>query len=186
MMPRDLLLIVVLLCVSGVGRCAPPNILSQIIADLKQNYRGQLSDLHADFNRRDAQPETQRHNVAFYAERSTYNTNRGTSQTIVYDVVPINSGNGYNRNAGIFTAPTSGTYVVTWTNGITDTRLVVNNEELEQTSPSAFLGNARLGGVRSVELNLNEGDVVCIKTAVTKSGHMEEKELLTFADWLLR
>ncbi|WAR01433.1 hypothetical protein MAR_007991 [Mya arenaria] len=53
--------------------------------------------------------------VAFYVQLSTDMTHVGNHQTIVFDVVTTNIGNGYNRIDGIFTAPIGGTYVFTWT-----------------------------------------------------------------------
>ena len=51
-MPGSALLTVVVLTCAGVARSVGPSILSQIFADLRQGYKGQLSDLHAEFNRR--------------------------------------------------------------------------------------------------------------------------------------
>lgn len=54
-----------------------------------------------------------------------------THQTIVYDQVDLNLGNGYNKANGKFTAPTNGTYVFHVSTGAIDqshasVELVVN------------------------------------------------------------
>ncbi|XP_069103234.1 uncharacterized protein [Argopecten irradians] len=51
--------------------------------------------------------------VAFHVELSGYR-NLHEDNTIVYDLVKVNNGNGYNSGDGIFTVPESGTYVFSW------------------------------------------------------------------------
>eukprot|EP00105_Crassostrea_gigas_P037966 XP_019922114.1 PREDICTED: caprin-2 [Crassostrea gigas] len=70
--------------------------------------------------------------VAFYAYMST-NTPANLRQhhTLIYDVVKINKGQGYHQDDGIFTVPSSGVYVFTWTvavksYGWASTELVIN------------------------------------------------------------
>lgn len=51
--------------------------------------------------------------------------------TLIYDVVKINKGQGYHQDDGIFTVPSSGVYVFTWTvavksYGWASTELVIN------------------------------------------------------------
>ncbi|XP_062619695.1 complement C1q-like protein 3 [Saccostrea cucullata] len=53
--------------------------------------------------------------VAFYAYYSNSFKALPKGQTLVFDSVEINLGNGYNKRTGIFTAPTSGVYSFTWT-----------------------------------------------------------------------
>lgn len=73
--------------------------------------------------------------VAFYAFMAGAMTNIGDHHILVFDVIKTNSGNGFHPTAGIFTAPSSGFYVFTWTirvknDGFHGVELVVNGQEV--------------------------------------------------------
>ncbi|XP_061182577.1 complement C1q-like protein 2 [Saccostrea echinata] len=53
--------------------------------------------------------------VAFYAYFSADVSSLGLSETLKYDVVKTNQGNGYHPSSGVFIAPKEGYYVFTWT-----------------------------------------------------------------------
>lgn len=89
---------------------------------------------------------------------------------LVFDVVPINIGNGYNAQDGYFITPETGTYVFTWTtteNGscLSTTELMVNAESIgfvfmhSQYSDRDFLGTG------FVVTHVNTGDHVYVMIA---------------------
>jgi hypothetical protein len=50
--------------------------------------------------------------IAFHATL-THDIRLGQSQTVVFDHVITNNGNGYSKHSGLFTAPRDGTYYFT-------------------------------------------------------------------------
>ena len=84
---------------------------------------------------------------------------------VVYDQILSNSGNGYNKDSGIFTVPTAGTYFfnmycMSYKPLYAALGIFVNNE-VQCTS----YGNTNYGvGTCSIIKDLNVGDVVSVKT----------------------
>ncbi|XP_060588636.1 complement C1q-like protein 2 [Ruditapes philippinarum] len=72
-------------------------------------------------------PDGEGSKVAFYTQLSKDANRVGDHQTIVFDTVTTNVGNGYNPVDGIFTAPVDGIYVFFWLNTNRD-RSYMNTE----------------------------------------------------------
>lgn len=53
--------------------------------------------------------------VAFDALLKYHIRNLATKTRIVFEIVDLNEGQGYNASTGIFTAPSGGIYVYDWT-----------------------------------------------------------------------
>ena len=64
--------------------------------------------------------KTARKSVAFFAYLSKNWSKLIKHTTLVYDVVNLNDGNGYNKADGTITAPSGGLYVFHISTGATD------------------------------------------------------------------
>lgn len=111
---------------------------------------------------------------------------------IQYDMVPVNKGYGYHAFDGIFDAPSSGTYVFTWSimSGAKD---VVSTELMRNTD---VLGSRMAGSVFSTEwdfatgtvvTNVNQGDHVYVRLRQASRSHVPSfpPSRTTFSGWLL-
>ena len=95
-------------------------------------------------------------------------------QTFIFDHVITNFGGNYNRHSGIFTSPSQGVYVFSWTllchiEGYFYSEVVVNSDPV-----GAFHCNAKgatsVGHVTGVVVvEVNQGDIVYIRTHPTLS-----------------
>ncbi|XP_062567157.1 uncharacterized protein LOC134229417, partial [Saccostrea cucullata] len=102
---------------------------------------------------------------------------RNTPSNVVYDGVYYNFGNAYNPQNGIFTAPSDGLYVFTWTSHVAvkkifDSRILVNGVHKGygncNNEPGSGLGNC----ANTVPLVLKAGDKVNIRT--TNANNLRE------------
>jgi hypothetical protein len=66
-----------------------------------------------------------RRSVAFFAYLSKNLSKLGKGTQLVYDVVNLNDGNGYNKADGTFTAPSGGLYVFHVSTGAIDNSYAV-------------------------------------------------------------
>ncbi|XP_048736469.2 uncharacterized protein LOC125651760 [Ostrea edulis] len=76
--------------------------------------------------------------VAFYAYMSSNEPNPSLHRSLIFDVVKTNLGGGYNKYSGMFTAPSPGVYVLTWTiytgnHGITEFEIYINHDVVDGT-----------------------------------------------------
>ena len=101
-------------------------------------------------------------------------TSVGFHQTFVFDNVVTNVGGNYNRHSGIFTSPSQGVYVFSWTlycetGGYFYSEVVVNSNPVGALRCSAEgASNIRhVTGVVVVEVN--QGDIVYIRTHPSNS-----------------
>ncbi|XP_062599641.1 cerebellin-2-like [Saccostrea cucullata] len=53
--------------------------------------------------------------IAFQASLTKTLENMGSQQTVIFDKVTLNEGNGYDKKTGVFTAPEDGVYTFSWT-----------------------------------------------------------------------
>lgn len=109
---------------------------------------------------------------AYITKRLTLH--RDTPVNVVYDGLFFNNGNAYNPHNGIFTAPSAGLYIFTWTSlvitgKIFDAELLVNGQK-------KGLGNCNNEGnpgyencANTVPVILKTGDKVNIRTTNANS-----------------
>ena len=76
--------------------------------------------------------------VAFYGYLSHNEPNPSLNHALIFDSVKTNVGGGYNEYSGMFTAPSSGVYVFTWTiytgdHGQTKFYVYVNHDIFDTT-----------------------------------------------------
>lgn len=86
---------------------------------------------------------------------------------LVFDVAPTNNGGHYNRYAGMFTAPHSGTYVFTWTSycesgGYTNLQLVVNANAVDSSYCNADGASWYRSASATAVVQISQGDVVFV------------------------
>lgn len=110
---------------------------------------------------------------------------------LVFDVVKTNVGSGYNHHDGVFTAPSQGPYVFSWTvvswyrswvfselmvNSSTYGRIITNSQDIDDEHVGS-------GVVVAV---LNPGDVVYVRVH-SSSGTLASTDLIytSFAGWKL-
>ncbi|XP_060551975.1 complement C1q-like protein 3 [Ruditapes philippinarum] len=196
----------------------PSQLLANMMNDLKKAYDAKLSNIQTNFNKRMAQQE-QRYNqlldilrgeprekrlldglvqstassptkVAFYVQLSHDLSGLGNYQAIVFDLVTTNIGSGYNNVNGMFTAPSSGTYVFSWTSASADnhhiqTELVVNSKIVGTTWSDS--GNHADYAIASntVVVDLKPGDVVWIRSNTIHWHTIHGQRMTTFSGWLL-
>ncbi|XP_069135405.1 caprin-2-like [Argopecten irradians] len=116
--------------------------------------------------------------VAFSAYLSRLVLEPGDDYSIKFDHVVTNTGNSYNPTTGAFTCPKSGTYVFTWSVGMTHTgyiySLLMKNGVRVGWSATAD-NNYGSMGTQTAVLVLSEGDVITVKfgTHTASSGLWE-------------
>lgn len=104
--------------------------------------------------------------VAFHARLKPYVT-LGSSQTVIFDQVITNIGNGYNQHTGHFTAPDDGIYffACTFLRPHTGTQLhlqmVQNSTEISR-GHAATGGGSQEGSMNAV-VYMHKGDVVKVR-----------------------
>ena len=100
-------------------------------------------------------------------------------QTIIYDSVDLNIGNGYDKKTGKFTTPSSGLYVFHVTTGSLDSshsivELVVNNVVKDIGWADSMDHNDRAVSSTATPVTLNEGDVVLARIGEHHGGKVIE------------
>lgn len=107
--------------------------------------------------------------VAFFAYLSKSEHNAGAHQTFVFDVDHTNIGGHYSHHTGVFTCPSHGVYVFSWSiycnnGGYVYTELVANSSPVLGT----FVGSVSVANILSSTdlaiVELNAGDEVYIRT----------------------
>ena len=130
--------------------------------------------------------------IAFYAqmENDKYPSNY---ETIIFDHVQTNEGQGYDQNSGIFTAPNPGVYFFTWTiysegNGVTKFYIMSNSDLWDITYSDTKGTDNYDSDSGSMVVRLNTHDRVFIRagrdctTSIISNSYYGRS---TFAGWKL-
>lgn len=132
--------------------------------------------------------------VAFYAYLSTSENAPSNRHTLVFDVIKTNIGRGYNKHSGVFTAPTTGVYVLSWTiytgdHGRCAFGIYANDDVVcstfGETDDDKGDYDAETG---VIVVSLNQNDVVFIRSIMTCTTRIESgtwNTKTTFAGWKL-
>ena len=110
--------------------------------------------------------------MAFYAYMSQSEPTIGHHQTFVFDHVVTNVGGNYNRHSGIFTSPSQGVYVFSWTlycknGGFFYSEVVVNSDPVGAIFCSAEGATNMRHVTGVVVVEINQGDIVYIRSHPT-------------------
>ncbi|CAC5390521.1 C1QL [Mytilus coruscus] len=106
--------------------------------------------------------------VAFMAKNSAALQNIPSKSVIVYNTVVANLGNGYDSSNGIFTAPSNGVYIFSWTvlchHGKSFfTYLILNGSTIAKNYASAGGVADHASGSQNVILEIKKNDKVFIR-----------------------
>lgn len=105
--------------------------------------------------------------IEFYAYLTNAERNPGQDHVIVYDHIMTNSGNGYSKHTGAFTAPEEGMYVFSWTT-FEDPRSYFPIELIHNSVRAGIVfvqGDTTYNGVTGlVVIQLQQGDVVMVSS----------------------
>ncbi|XP_052078233.1 C1q-related factor-like [Mytilus californianus] len=119
-----------------------------------------------DVQKKEIQDLKEKHShVAFFAYMSTSWKQLSKHKRLVYGVVDLNNGNGYNKANGEFTAPSSGLYVFHVSTGAFDkshasVELVLQGKIRNIAWADSMNHNDRTFVTTVTPLQLNKGDVV--------------------------
>lgn len=130
--------------------------------------------------------------IAFYAYLTNAEINPGAHHIIVYDHVITNSGNGYSKHTGSFTAPKAGMYVFSWTTFV-DPHSYFPIELIHNSVRAGIVfvqGDTTFNGVTGLAvIQLQQGDVVMVRSepGYTPHGniHSEHHMKTSFAGWCI-
>lgn len=133
--------------------------------------------------------------IAFYAYMGQTEVHPGPHHTIIFDVPVTNIGNGYNHFSGIFSVPSSGVYVFSWTIGDSSggtifTELVVNKDVVGGILTQSMYTADRFTTTGLVVKEVSESDVVFVRTSSTGGNHGDIQSLspvqrTSFSGWRL-
>lgn len=107
--------------------------------------------------------------VAFFAYLSKSEPNAGAHQTFVFDVDHTNIGGHYSHHTGVFSCPSHGVYVFSWSiycyrGGYVYSELVVNSSPVSGKFAGAGSVTNILSSTDLAIVELNAGDEVYIRT----------------------
>lgn len=110
--------------------------------------------------------------VAFYAYMSHNEEYIGHHQTIIFDQVVTDVGGNYNHHTGVFTSPSQGVYVFSWTlycqaEGYFNSQLVANSNAFGAVFCSGEGATNLRHTTGVVVAYINQGDAVFVRTHPT-------------------
>lgn len=131
--------------------------------------------------------------VAFYAFMSASEPNPSLHHALIFNEVKTNVGGGYNQFSGMFSAPSSGLYVFTWTiytgnHGQTGFSIYVNHDVVGATFGETDNNqNDFDSDSGSMVVSLNAHDNVYIRSSMACSTNVisDVSRRTTFAGWKL-
>lgn len=118
-------------------------------------------------------PQPQTSTIAFYAWLSKTEQKVGPHHTLILDHVETNSGNAYNHHSGVFTAPSNGIYLFSYTvfpdsHSYGTIELIVNSQSHAAIFVDSSPADPDLGGTTGVAiLYLKQNDVCYLRTHST-------------------
>ena len=126
--------------------------------------------------------------IAFFATVKTTIEHTTAYQTIVFEDVKTNFGNGYNATSGIFTAPTDGVYVFSTTiltcpGCVASVGLIKNSHSVSGLYAEGAT-DKRPTTAETILLELTRGDQMSVKIAEAKD-QVVGNHYTTFAGFLL-
>lgn len=131
--------------------------------------------------------------VVFYAYMSNSEPNPSIHHALIFNEVKTNVGGGYNEFSGMFSAPSSGLYVFTWTiytgdHGQTGFSIYVNHDVVGATFGETDNNqNDFDSDSGSMAVSLNAHDNVYIRSSMACSTYVisDVSRRTTFAGWKL-
>lgn len=131
--------------------------------------------------------------VAFYAYMSASEPNPSLHHALIFNEVKTNVGGGYNQFSGMFSAPSSGLYVFTWTiytgnHGQTGFSIYVNHDVVGATFGETDNNqNDFDSDSGSMVVSLNAHDNVYIRSSMACSTNVisDVSRRTTFVGWKL-
>ncbi|XP_052073078.1 complement C1q-like protein 2 [Mytilus californianus] len=131
--------------------------------------------------------------VAFYAKLSASLHGLSPHQTIIFDaLVTTTQTSLYDTTTGIFTAPVSGMYVISWTANVDHqesqaTELMINGRSKAWSFADTAGSEDRDYGSASqtVVLQVNKGENVWVRTGTNGKGDVSGNDYSTFSAFLL-
>ena len=110
-----------------------------------------------------------------FSTKLSYNRELQPLDTVLFDTIITNNGEGYNAETGKFTAPLSGTYyffatVLSGYNTKVETALILNDKEVARMYSGAH--DAHGSGSNSAVVNLRSGDSVWIRLLYQGGTHV--------------
>ncbi|CAC5403588.1 unnamed protein product [Mytilus coruscus] len=106
---------------------------------------------------------------AFYAYMSTNEASPGPHHTLIFNSVITNVGNAYNQYSGIFTVPSTGMYVLSYTiTAYTSSYIpveIVKNAGVIGSLLTKAYSNYKHSVSSTVVVNMNAGDVCYVRTS---------------------
>ncbi|XP_056020156.1 uncharacterized protein LOC130046556 [Ostrea edulis] len=115
--------------------------------------------------------------IAFNAYTTKHlHLNENSPTNVVYDGIHLNRGMAYDRHSGIFTAPSDGLYIFTWTSlvlpkKIFDTNILVNGFHKGYSNCNNRHNPGLENCANTVPLILKTGDKVNIRTTTANNLH---------------
>ena len=137
------------------------------------------------------QEQTPHNTVAFYAYMSHDLAAPSAGHVLVFDVIKTNVGSAYNHHDGIFTAPSTGSYVFSWTvtswyHSYVYSELMVNSSSFGKLLTNSDEINDEHVASSVVAVALTQGDVVYVRVAGSKGTLASRGNILTsFTGWKL-
>ncbi|CAC5422860.1 C1QL [Mytilus coruscus] len=112
--------------------------------------------------------------VAFMAKNSDSIVNLPGKSVVVYNTAVTNLGNGYDNSTGIFTAPSNGVYIFSWTvlamqGNYFHSYLDLNGNLIARNFADAGIGD-HISGSQNVVLEMKKDDKVSVRIHATHRG----------------
>lgn len=110
--------------------------------------------------------------MAFCSYMSMTEHSPSLHHIFVFDDVRTNIGSAYNKNSGMFTAPSDGVYVFTWTiftyaRSYAYSQIIINSQAFTSMLTDSATVNEIHSTTGVIAVSLNHGDLVYIRTHPT-------------------